>query len=320
MSVSSDLPLDQDQIILATAGYDYSIKLWHTHHGVCLRTLQHAESQVNTLEIAPNRNLLAAAGYQHIRMYDLQSSTANFIADYEADSRNVTSIGFQSEGKWMYSGGEDKSVKIWDLRTSNVTCPKSFKCNAPVNCVTLHPNQGELFIGDQMGNIYRFDLRTDCNEQLIPDGQSMILDIDITKDGTEMAVVNSKGRCFIWSLISGIGDVATHYTPKHRFQAHKRQILTCKYSPNASILVTTSADQTAKLWNTSDYELLQELKQENQRWVWDAAFSADSQYVFTASSDSMAKLWNVKTGQLERQYAGHTKTVTSIAFRDVIAD
>lgn len=48
-----------------------------------------------------------------------------------------------------------------------------------------------------------------------------------------------------------------------------------------SLLVTTSADQTAKIWKTCDFTMLQELKQENQRWVWDAAFSSDSQYVFT---------------------------------------
>lgn len=47
------------------------------------------------------------------------------------------------------------------------------------------------------------------------------------------------------------------------------------------MLVTTSADQTAKIWDACDFTLMQELKQENQRWVWDAAFSSDSEYVFT---------------------------------------
>lgn len=47
------------------------------------------------------------------------------------------------------------------------------------------------------------------------------------------------------------------------------------------LLATTSADQTAKIWSTADFSLVQELKQENQRWVWDVAFSADSQYMFT---------------------------------------
>jgi hypothetical protein len=53
-----------------------------------------------------------------------------------------------------------------------------------------------------------------------------------------------------------------------------------------SLLVTTSADQTARIWKTSDFTLLQELRHEAQRWVWDAAFSADSQYILTGSSAS----------------------------------
>ena len=35
---------------------------------------------------------------------------------YEGHTNNATAIGFQRDGKWMYSGSEDKTVKIWDLR------------------------------------------------------------------------------------------------------------------------------------------------------------------------------------------------------------
>ena len=34
------------QIILATAGYDHTIKFWAADTGVCTRTLQHPDSQV----------------------------------------------------------------------------------------------------------------------------------------------------------------------------------------------------------------------------------------------------------------------------------
>lgn len=33
-----------EQVILATGGYDHTIKLWQAHSGVCQRTMQHAES------------------------------------------------------------------------------------------------------------------------------------------------------------------------------------------------------------------------------------------------------------------------------------
>ena len=46
-------------------------------------------------------------------------------------------------------------------------------------------------------------------------------------------------------------------------------------------MVTTSADKTAHVYNTSDFSLVLTLADSQQKWVWDAAFSADSQYLFT---------------------------------------
>ena len=59
--------------------------------------------------------------------------------------------------------------------------------------------------------------------------------------------------------------------------------LDCRCSPDAKFLATTSADQTVKLWKTSDFSLHSELKCDSQRWVWDIAFSADSQYAITGT-------------------------------------
>lgn len=122
---------------------------------------------MNGLEISPDRKWLAAASYQHIYMYDLTCNNPNAIVNYEGTFKNVTSVGFQEDGKWMYSGGEDCRARIWDLRSRNNQCPKIFEVQAPINCVCLHPNQVELFVGDQNGVIYRWDLRTDNNEQLV---------------------------------------------------------------------------------------------------------------------------------------------------------
>ena len=41
--------MSTDQVILATAGYDHTIKFWAAHTGVCTGTLQHADSQVSLL-------------------------------------------------------------------------------------------------------------------------------------------------------------------------------------------------------------------------------------------------------------------------------
>ncbi|PSN45751.1 Target of rapamycin complex subunit lst8 [Blattella germanica] len=284
--MTNDVQGSNDQVILVTGGYDHTIKLWQAHTGVCQRTAQHTDSQVNALDITPDKQLIAAA-----------------VINYEGVSKNVTGVGFQEEGKWMYTGGEDCSARIWDLRSRNLQCQRIFQVSAPVNCVCLHPNQAELVVGDQSG---------------IPEAEASIQDIAMDPEGSYMAAVNNRGHCYIWSLTGGVGEEPTKLNPKHKIEAHQRYALKCKFSPDSTLLVTTSADQTARIWKTSDFTLLQELKHEAQRWVWDAAFSADSQYILTASSDGVARLWNVETGAVEREYNGHQKAVTSLAFRDEI--
>merc|ERR1712071_703552 len=49
---------------------------------------------------------------------------------------------------------------------------------------------------------------------------------------------------------------------------------------------------------------------------WDIAFSADSQYAITASSDGTARLWSIETSEIAKEYIGHQKALTSLAFQD----
>lgn len=56
------------------------------------------------------------SGYQHIRMYDLNSNNPNPVINYDGVSKNITSVGFHEDGRWMYTGGEDCMARIWDLR------------------------------------------------------------------------------------------------------------------------------------------------------------------------------------------------------------
>ena len=44
-------PVATDNVILATAGYDHTIKFWAAHTGVCTRTLQHPDSQVVSITL-----------------------------------------------------------------------------------------------------------------------------------------------------------------------------------------------------------------------------------------------------------------------------
>lgn len=73
-------------------------------------------------------------------------------------------------------------------------------------------------------------------------------------------------------------------------QTEKKKPHIC-FSLNVSrLLATCSADQTCKIWRTSNFSLMTELSiksnnpgETSRGWMWDCAFSGDSQYIVTGA-------------------------------------
>ncbi|CAF1656626.1 unnamed protein product, partial [Adineta ricciae] len=269
-----------DDVLLITAGYDRTIRFWGAYSTAVYRTIMHEDSPTNCLAIHPQKTLLAAGSHQHIKMYDLMSNNPNPVMKLDQLQKNIVTLGFSDEKNFMFSGGEDHCVRIWDMRSARTKAFRQTTVSASVNCVTLHPNQTELLIGDQDGTIHRWDMAGDKHETYTIDANdpSAIRSISINRDASMMAAVNSNGYCHIWSM-SGFA-AQTHLHRRTRFRAHQRYALKCLFSPDMTLLATTSADGTAKIWRTSDFNCQYELKHDRlQNWVWDCAFTSDSLYL-----------------------------------------
>ncbi|CAM9337556.1 unnamed protein product [Phaeothamnion confervicola] len=304
-----------NSVILATAGYDHKIYFWEPPSGVCSRTLRYSDSQVNCLRITPDKHYLAAAGNPNVRLFDINSQNLSPVVAYDGHTTNVTDIGFQKDGKWMYTASEDGTVKIWDLRAPG--CQRNYDCGAPVNTVALHPNQqAELVTGDQRGRVKAWDLSASKSAD-VPTGAASddlpIQSIAMASDASLLVAANNRGTVFVFDAVGGGGK---GYALSRKFKAHDGYLLKCVLGPNVRHLVTTSSDKTAKVWNVGGNWELDKTLASHQRWVWDAVFSADSSYLVTASSDHSAKLWELRSGEVIRNYVGHSNAVTCVALND----
>jgi WD40 repeat protein len=166
---------------------------WEALSGICSRTIQHPESQVNRLCITPDKKFLAAAGRHVVRLYDIKSSNPNPIMTFEGHTNNITGVAFHCEGKWMVTSSEDQTVKVWDTRSG--TIQRNYQHTHPVNDVVIHPNQGELVSADRGGNIRVWDLgESKCTHQLIPAEDVSVASVSVATDGSLLAAGNNKVR------------------------------------------------------------------------------------------------------------------------------
>ena len=82
--------------------------------------------------------------------------------------------------------------------------------------------------------------------------------------GSMISAITNKGTCYTCSFNSSrqedwkpnedwtLLNLFKPETKVSKISSHKKYGLKCKFSPDSKFLVTTSADHTAKLWNTDD--------------------------------------------------------------------
>ena len=284
-----------------------------------------------------------------IRLYEINNtSVENPVLTLEGHTNSVTSLGFQRDGRYLYSGSEDGAcpfcfchlsltgeqlfctlvvslsvcfsfvfvvgtVKLWDLRSR--TYSRSFDSKGPVTSVSLRTNRDQIISGDQNGSVKIWDLASGkCINDVKP-SPNMPISIQavyISDDERTMVAVSNHAVVFVWDPTN-----PENLKPLTKFRAHPvgSYCLHAIISPDSRTLVTTSSDKTAKLWDTTTWELTATLSK-HTKWVWDAAFCADSSYLVTASSDHTARLWNLRNAEVVREYKGHPSPVTCVALND----
>ncbi|KAL2416094.1 Target of rapamycin complex subunit wat1 [Exophiala dermatitidis] len=232
-------------VILCTAGYDHTIRFWEALSGICSRTIQHPESQVNRLCITPDKKYLAAAGRHMVRLYDIKSTNPNPIMQFEGHTNNITGVAFHCEGKWMVTSSEDSTVRVWDTRSGQVQ--RNYQHSHPVNDVVIHPNQGELVSCDRGGNIRIWDLgESKCTHQLVPVEDVSMASVSVASDGSLLAAGNNLGDVYIWRMYQN--QDSTTLLPCRVFKAHKDYLTRLLLSPDIRLLATCSADHTVRIW------------------------------------------------------------------------
>jgi WD40 repeat protein len=82
---------------------------------------------------------------------------------------------------------------------------------------------------------------------------------------------------------------------------------------DGSRVASGSNDKTVRIWNTTTGELEAELKG-HTNIVASVAFSQDSSRVVSGSGDNTVRIWNATTGMVEAELKGHTDVVRSVAF------
>ena len=94
---------------------------------------------------------------------------------------------------------------------------------------------------------------------------------------------------------------------------HTSAVSSVAFSPDGTLLASSSYDQTIKVWDLRTGQMQKTLTGHEGR-VYSVAFSPDGRTLASGGRDEFIRFWDVKTGALLRTIAGHVNRVAGVMY------
>jgi len=215
----------------------------------------------------------------------------------------IRDVIFTKDGKYIVSAAEDKTIRVWDIETGQLTRTLRGQIGegleGKIYVAALSPDNRLLAVGGWMdsavnyklidlGAIRLFDFQTGEVTTLLKGHTSIISDLAFSSDGRLLISASYDKTARMWDLRTG--------ETVHELRGHTNYICAVALSPDGEISVTGSDDNSLKLWNVADGSLIATMSGHADK-VKSAAFTPDGKYLLSGSWDKTIRLWNAKSGQ-----------------------
>ncbi len=255
----------------------------------------------------------------------------------------VSALAFSPDGKWVVSGSEDNSARVWNAASSKEISRLIF--NGPVSAVAFSPD-GKWVVSASEDNTARVWEAATGKEIARMIHDKPVVAIAFSPDGKWVVSGSEDKTARVWEAATGkeiarmtydAGVTSVAFSPDGKRvvsgskdstarvwkaatgiemsrMTHAGPVFAVAFSPDGEWVVSGSADFTIRVWYAAtgkDIDVDHHMNHEGS--VTSVAFSPDGIYVVSGSADKTARVWEAATG-VEKSRMTHTKPVSAVAF------
>ncbi|KAL8776413.1 MAG: hypothetical protein Q9203_003325 [Teloschistes exilis] len=185
-----------------------------------------------------------AASSSVISVYDLNRSSSAPLQtlQWPTSSDTITTLSFnQTETSIIASAGTDRSIVLYDLRTSSPLSKSTL--SFATNKIAWNPMEAFNFAAcSEDHNIYLFDMRKLTRAlNVLKDHVAAVMDVDFSPTGQDLVSASYDRSIRLWGRASGHSKDIYHTKRMQR-------VFSALYTPDSNYLLSGSDDGNIRLW------------------------------------------------------------------------
>jgi WD40 repeat protein len=201
----------------------------------------------------------------------------------------VAAVAFSADGKLLATGGDDSSVRLWDVASGDRQA--LIQHTAKVEALAFSPDGKVVVAGDRGGEVNGWDVATKEKKFALKVAKNRPVSfLTFSPDGeTLAAIVYDTKEVQLWSLSPA--------QVRATLKGHDGLVRAAAFSPDGKTVATASTDSSARIWDGASGKEKDALKAHDGP-VESVVFSTDGSQLITGGADGTVRRWDIKTGNV----------------------
>jgi len=280
--------------LVASSGFDGTVRLWDAPSGRLLATLQGHTGAVWGVALSGDGRLVASASQDRtVRLWDVGSS--RLVATLQGHTEGVYSVALSGDGALLASASQDGTVRLWDVGSRRLVATLQGHTGA-VWGVALSGDATLLASGSQDGTVKLWEAGSGSWLRATLQGHTgAVRGVALSGAGALLASASQDGTIKLWEA----GSERLLAT----LQGYAGGVRGVALSGDGRLAASSSFDGTVKLWEVETGQL-QATLQGHAGGVPGVALREDGRLLASGSFDGTVKLWEVMSGACLRTLRG----------------